>query len=166
MAAGFGVWEVRFLSSRAVYDEEDEEDEESFTVENHSRSLHFHWAPNLLKGDQKPPPTECPLLVLAIGEVATTFVEAHFLSAGSEIVACLTSKKENEELDVAGYSAVTPEVHFKKLCSLSKSGDTCCLHRLTTSHDDSVLCQCRTTVPHEKAFHWTEKVRMREQFHR
>ena len=149
MAAAFGVWEVRFPSSRAVYDDEDEDDEESSTLEDHSRNLQFHWTPHLVKGDQKLPPTECPLLVLAIGEVATTFVEAHFLSAGSEIVACLTSKKENE-------------VHFEKLCSLSKSGDTCCLHRLTTSHDDSVFCQCRTPVNQEKAFHWTEKVRIKQ----
>lgn len=142
MAAAFGVWEVKFPSSRAVYDEDDEEDEEH-SSEDDLRSLHFHRAPHL---DQKPSPTECPLLVLAIGEVATTFVEAHFLSAGSEIVACITSKKTNE-------------VDFEKLCSTYKSADTCCLHRLTTSQDDSVLCQCRTTVPQEKAFHWTEKVR-------
>ncbi|KAJ7363691.1 Proteasome assembly chaperone 1 [Desmophyllum pertusum] len=141
MAAAFGVWEIKFPSSRAVYDEDDEEDEEH-SSEDDLRSLHFHRAPHL---DQKPSPTECPLLVLAIGEVATTFVEAHFLSAGSEIVACITSKKTNE-------------VDFEKLCSTYKSADTCCLHRLTTSQDDSVLCQCRTTVPQEKAFHWTEKL--------
>lgn len=152
MAAGFGVWEVRFPSSRAVYDEDDEEDEEPCTLEDHSGTLNFHWAPHIVKRDQKPTPTECPLLVLAIGEVATTFVEAHYLSAGSEIVACLTSKKENE-------------VNFEKLCSIPKSSDTCCLYRLTTTHDDSaVLCQCRTPVPQDKAFHWTEKVRTRKEF--
>lgn len=151
MAAAFGVWEVRFPSSRAVYDEDDEEDEETSTSEDDSRNLHFHWAPHLVKSDQKSSPTECPLMVLAIGEVATTFVEAHYLSAGSEIVACLTSKKGNEP-------------KFEKLCTKFKSGDTCCLHRLTTNHDDSVFFQCRTPVPQEKAFHWTEKVRMGEQF--
>ena len=154
MAAGFGVWEVRFPSSRAVYDEDDEEEEEPSALEDHSRTLHFSWAPHIVKIDKKPTPTECPLLVLAIGEVATTFVEAHYLSAGSEIVACLTSRKENE-------------LNFQKLRSMSKSSDTCCLHRLTTTHDDSaVLCQCRTPVPQDKTFHWTEKVRMRKEFFR
>lgn len=146
MAAAFGVWEVRFPSSRAVYDEEDEEDEETSTSEDDSRNLNFYWAPNP-KGDQKSSLTECPLMVLAIGEVATTFVEAHYLSAGSEIVACLTSKKGKE-------------IEFEKLCNKFKSGDTCCLHQLPTNHDDSVFLQCRTPVAQEKAFHWTEKVRM------
>ena len=149
MAAAFGVWEVRFPSSRAVYDDDDE-DEETCTSEDDSRNFHFHWAPHL-KRDQKSSPTESPLMVLAIGEVATTFVEAHFLSAGSEILACLTSKKGSE-------------LEFDKLCNKFKSGDTCCLHRLTTNHDDSVFFQCRTPVRQEKAFHWTEKVRMEEQF--
>lgn len=151
MAAAFGVWEVRFPSSRAVYDEDDEEDEEISTSEDDSNNLNFHWAPHL-KRDQNSSPTECPLMVLAIGEVATTFVEAHYLSAGSEIVACLTSKKGNE-------------VEFEKLCNKFKSDDTCCLHRLKTNHDDSVFLQCGTPVPQEKAFHWTEKVRMGEQFY-
>ena len=149
MAAAFGVWEVRFPSSRAVYDEDDEEDEETSTSEDHSKNLDFHWAPHL-KRDQNSSPTECALMVLAIGEVATTFVEAHYLSAGSEIVACLTSKK-GHELD------------FEKLCNKFKSGDTCCLHRLKTNRDDSVFFQCRMPVPQEKAFHWTEKVRMGKQ---
>ena len=145
MAAAFGVWEVQFPSSRAVYDEDDDEDEELSSSEDDSKSSEFHWKPRNV--DQKPVPIHCPLLVLAIGEVATTFVEAHYLSAGSEIVACIASKKENE-------------VDFEKLCSPSKSADTSCLYRLTTRHDDSVLCQCRTPVPQEKAFHWTEKVGM------
>ena len=149
MAAAFGVWEVRFPSSRAVYDEDEEEDEETSTSEDHSRNLDFHWAPHL-KRDQNSSPTECALMVLAIGEVATTFVEAHYLSTGSEIVACLTSKKGNE-------------LDFGKLCNKFKSGDTCCLHRLKTNHDDSVFFQCRMPVPQEKAFHWTEKVRMGKQ---
>lgn len=148
MAAAFGVWEVRFPSSRAVYDEDDEEDEETSTSEDDSRNLNFHWAPHL-KIDQESPVTECPLMVLAVGEVATTFVEAHYLSAGSEVVACLTSKRGNE-------------LEFEKQCNKFKSGDTCFLYRLTTNHDDSVFFQCRTPVPQEKAFHWTEKVCMGE----
>lgn len=145
MAAAFGVWEVKFPSSRAVYDEEDDEEEELSTLENESESAEFHWRP--WDVDQKPLPSHCSLLVLAIGEVAATFVEAHYLSAGSEIVAYISSKKSDE-------------IDFKKFCSPLKSGETSCLYRLTTQHDDdsAVLCQCPTPVPQEKAFHWTEKL--------
>ena len=146
MAASFGVWEVKFPSSRAVYDEDDEEDnEESSALEEYSKALTFHWAPKLAESSQAPSPRKCPLLVLALGEVATTFLEAHFLSAGNKIVACITSKKEKE-------------TNFEKLCSASKSPDASCLYRLTSGHDESVICQCGTPVPQEKAFHWTEKV--------
>ena len=151
MAASFGVWEVKFPSSRAVYDEEEEEDEESFVLEEYSKAFTFQWAPHLVESSQTPS-RECPLLVVALGDVATTFIEAHFLAAGNEIMACMTSRKENE-------------INFEKLCSAKKSADTSCLHRLTTSgHEESVLCQCRTPVPQEKAFHWTEKVL--QKFHR
>lgn len=146
MAASFGVWEVKFPSSRAVYDEDDEEDDDPSVVEEYSKGLAFHWEPHLTESSQ----AKCPLLVLSLGEVATAFLEAHYLSGGNKIVACITSKEENE-------------TDFEKLCTGSKSDDTNCLYQLTKSgHDKSVICQCRTPVPQEKAFHWTEKVSLQE----
>lgn len=147
MAAAFGVWELKFPSSRAVYDEEDEEDEELSTSENELKISEFHWISRNI--NQKPSPTHCSLLVLAIGEVGTTFVEAHYLSAGSEIVACISTNKRNE-------------IDFENLSSPSKSDETSRLYRLKTPHDNdsAVLCQCPTPVSQEKAFQWTEKVDM------
>ena len=147
MAAAFGVWEVKFPSSRAVYDEEDEEDEELSTSENELKISEFHWISRNI--NQKPSPSHCSLLVLAIGEVGTTFVEAHYLSAGSEIVACISTNKRNE-------------IDFENFCSPSKSDETSRLYRLKTPHDNdsAVLCQCPTPVSQEKAFQWNEKVDM------
>ena len=147
MAASFGVWEVKFPSSRAVYDDEDDEDEDPSMLEEYSKSIAFHWAPHIVGSSQTSPTSGCPLLVLAVGEVATTFLEAHFLTAGNEIVACITSKKDSD-------------TNFETLCSAAKSTDDSFLYQLTTiGHDESVICQCRNPVPQEKAFYWTEKVR-------
>ena len=146
MAASFGVWEVKFPSSRAVYDDEDDEEEDPSMLEEYSKAIAFHWAPHIVGSSQTPSLSACPLLVLAVGEVATTFLEAHFLTAGSEIVACITSKKDSD-------------INFENLCSTTKSADGSFLYQLTsTGHDESVFCQCRNPVPQEKAFHWTEKV--------
>lgn len=143
--AAFGVWEVKFPSSRAVYDEDDEEDnDESSALEEYSKNLSFLSAAT--KNSQKPTVSECPLLIVGLGEVATTFLEAHFLSTGSKIVACITTEEENG-------------IDFEKLSSTSKSPESVCLYQLTTSdQDNSIICQCRTPVPEEKAFHWTEKL--------
>ena len=144
--AAFGVWEVKFPSSRAVYDEDDEEDnDESSALEEYSKNLSFLSAAT--KNSQKPTVSECPLLIVGLGEVATTFLEAHFLSTGSKIVACITTEEENG-------------IDFEKLSSTSKSAQSVCLYQLTTSdQDNSIICQCSAPVPEEKAFHWTEKVR-------
>lgn len=149
MASSFGVWEVKFPSSRAVYDEDDEDDEDSSLLEDYSKSVSFYWAPHVEESPQTPSPRECRLLVLALGEVATTFLQAHFLTAGSEVVACITSRKDTD-------------TNFEKLSFSSKSADVSVLHRLTTTDlNESAICQCRNPVPQEKAFHWTEKVRQR-----
>ena len=143
--AAFGVWEVKFPSSRAVYDEDDEEDNEgSSALEEYSKKLSFLWAAT--KNSQELIARECPLLIVGLGEVATTFLEAHFLSTGSKIVACITTEEETG-------------VNFEKLSSASRSPESVCLYQLTTSdQDNSIICQCSTPVPEEKAFHWTEKV--------
>lgn len=151
MAASFGVWEVKFPSSRAVYDDEDDEDEDPSMLEEYSKSIVFHWAPHIVGSSQTSPTSGFPLLVLAVGEVATTFLEAHFLTAGNEVVACITSKKDSD-------------TNFETLCSAAKSADGSFLYQLTTTgHDESVICQCRNPVPQEKAFYWTEKVRQKYQ---
>ncbi|XP_068755553.1 proteasome assembly chaperone 1-like isoform X2 [Montipora capricornis] len=144
MAASFGVWEVRFPSSRAVYDDDEVEDEDPSILEEYSKSIVFHWAPDVSESFQTSLPRECPLLVLAFGEVAATFLEAHLLKAESKILACISSRKENEP-------------NFENLCAVTKSAANSCLYR-ASGHNEAVICHCRNPVPPERAFHWTEKV--------
>ncbi|XP_068698409.1 proteasome assembly chaperone 1-like isoform X1 [Montipora foliosa] len=144
MAASFGVWEVRFPSSRAVYDDDEDEDEDPSILEEYSKSIVFHWAPDVSESFQTSLPRECPLLVLAFGEVAATFLEAHLLKAESKILACISPRKENEP-------------NFENLCVVTKSAANSCLYR-ASGHNEAVICHCRNPVPPERAFHWTEKL--------
>ena len=147
MAAGFGVWEVKFPSSRAVYDDDDDEDDDSSILEEYSKSIFFHWAPDIVECSHTPSPREYPLLVIAIGEVATTFLEAHVSAEETKVLACLSSKKDTE-------------TNFESVCFTTKATGDSPFFRVTASDhkDPVVICHCRRPVSPEKAFYWTEKV--------
>lgn len=149
MAAGFGVWEVKFPSSRAVYDDDDDEDDDSSILEEYSKSIFFHWAPDIVESSHTPSPREYPLLVIAIGKVATTFLEAHVSAEETKVLACLSSKKDNE-------------TNFESVCFTTKATGDSPFFRVTSTASDHkdpvVICHCRRPVSPEKAFYWTEKV--------
>ena len=138
MAADFGLWELKLPSSRAVYDDEDEENEQPVNLEEILSSPSFHWLPSYVKNIESPTENlQCSLLVFGIGEVATSFLQAHLLSTENEAIAQLT---ENREL--------AQEENLKK-CFL--------FHRLNTNHD-TIFCQTNMNLAPEKSFNWTRKV--------
>ena len=78
-------------------DDDKDEDDHSSILEEYSKSVVFHWAPDIVESSHPgPSPREYPLLVIAIGEVATTFLEAHVSAEETKVLVCISSKKDNE----------------------------------------------------------------------
>ena len=142
MAAHFGLWEVNFPSSRAV-DFDDDDDEED--TERQAEPLFFEWSPSMQKELGDSSSFNCSLLIVGVDEVASTFLEAHYLTAPNDTVGLLTAIK------VEGDFATTA-----KSSHVNKGG---VLHRLT-ENPSVVVCLVNGHVPQEKAFSWTEKVRL------
>ena len=144
MAADFGLWELRIPSSRAVYEDEDEEDVQATDLEKVLGSPSFNWLPSFVKSvGNSPANVQCSLLILGVGEVATSFLHAHLLSAGNETIGLITEEEKKTNFD-----DLLPEENMDKCCLI---------HRLNASQG-TVICQTNMHVPAEKSFNWTCKV--------
>ncbi|KAK3739009.1 hypothetical protein QZH41_010482 [Actinostola sp. cb2023] len=145
MAAAFGLWELRFPSSRAVDEDEDEEDE--MTPEKEVElTPSWLWSPKIEEdcGKSSSNVFECSTLVLGVDKVATTFLDAYLLSGGnSEVVGVVSEKHDNKDFS----SALKPNTKEK----------VCIVHRLT-QNQDTLVCQCLTHVDENIAFFWTKKL--------
>lgn len=145
MAASFGLWELKLPSSRAVYDDEDEEDIQATDLVDLLGSPTFHWLPPLMKygNGNLTEKLQCSLLVFGVGEVATSFLKAHFLFAGSEAVGLMTEEKKNGSVEDLG---------------LEENMNKCFLFYRLKANQDTVICQTNMNLPSEKSFNWTCKV--------
>ena len=99
---------------------------------------------------QREYPLLVTLLVIAIGELAMTFLEAHVSAEETKVLACISSKKDHE-------------TDFESVCSTTKATGDSPFFRVTASDhkEPVVICHRRRPVPPEKALQWTEKVEKR-----
>ncbi|XP_031553110.1 proteasome assembly chaperone 1-like [Actinia tenebrosa] len=145
MAAHFGVWELRFPSSRAVDEDDDEEDEITEEKERQISPL-ILWSPKITESlkDCQENVVKCSTLVLGFDKVASTFLEAHFLCGSNSEIIGAVSRKDNEK----DFSSVVKSTNVEKVSFL---------YRLK-KNDDVIFCKCPSHVEENVAFLWSRKV--------
>lgn len=145
MAAHFGVWELRLPSSRAVDEDDDEEDEITEEREQEISPL-ILWSPKItesLKGCQEKV-VKCSTLVLGFDKVASTFLEAHFLCGNNSEIIGVVSRKGNEK----DFSAIVNSKNVEKVSFLYH----------LKKNQDVVFCRCPSHVEENVSFLWSKKV--------
>jgi len=133
--------EVLPLSSRAVDEEEDEEDYETSTF---SSSV-LRWSPDVRDSIEKDGGLACNVLVVAIDPVATGFVQTHFLwdSDNVQRIGVICSGLTDNSVNSLDQEDFTDE--------------TCYIYRL--QNEPSILfCQCNTKVQPEQAHSWVQQL--------
>ncbi|XP_067946109.1 proteasome assembly chaperone 1-like [Watersipora subatra] len=131
--------EVLPVFSRAVDEEEDEDDAECVPVE----SSVLQWSPEALAEMKREGGLECGILVIAIDSVATGFVQTHLLYEGAERLGVLCSGLSDNCINTLDQESFTDE--------------TCYIYRLR-SHPSILFCQCNTKVIPEQSSSWVQQL--------
>jgi hypothetical protein len=146
MAAEFGLWELKFPSSRAVDEDEEEEDEITAEKEQQTSPLVL-WSQKITESlkNSSENVVECSTLVVGFDKVATTFLKAHFLCGeNSEVIGVISGKNSHKNFIAVVNSTNTENISF--------------LHRLN-KNQDLIVCQCQSHVDEKIAFLWSKKVK-------
>ncbi|XP_002733652.1 proteasome assembly chaperone 1-like [Saccoglossus kowalevskii] len=140
MATFFG--EIVTFPSRAVDEEEDDDDVDQVTA---ICQPVLRWCPEIrLEISKSPDKTiSCKTLIVAVGPVATGFIESYVLSKDDDTLGVVVSGMKQTD----GNS-------FSQTMHTDKS---CFIYRLR-QHRDIVVCQCNSKVSAEQAFIWTQQV--------
>ncbi|XP_032242471.2 proteasome assembly chaperone 1 isoform X2 [Nematostella vectensis] len=142
MVDAFGLWELNFPCSRV--DDDDDEEEQITKEQEEQLCPQFVFSPQFSKDVGKTEPIECSVLVLGVGEVASTFLEVHFLCGNNSSVAAVISDKKTEK-------------NFEYLVKNLRNKRSSLLHQLTRNND-VMVCQISSHVEQDKVFYWTQKI--------
>ncbi|KAM5181276.1 proteasome assembly chaperone 1 [Mantella aurantiaca] len=151
MATFFG--EVLSVFSRAVDDEEEEEEVEDEEEEDREirrelekkREVTLTWSPDTSAAIENSPEHRlgCSSLILAVGDNATGFLSSHILSSGS--------------WEVSGSITLWNERCHQQASPSDSAPSSCVFYRCIT-HPTVMLCQCSCYVAEDQQFQWCEKV--------
>ena len=141
------MWEVVYPTSRAVELDEEDEEEDRYVFDSHLTSPVVRLS-RFLETKEGSSPFACKLFVIAFGRIATTFIEAHFLNADTQIVGLVAGGKKERDLNT--------------LLQTGSSDKTCFIHSsiatIGSRQTEVLFCQSKVEYPAECSHGWAKEV--------
>ena len=137
MATFFG--EVVPVFSRAVDEDDDVQDDNEY--QNIPSAAVIRWIPKIREQLDDNKLIKCDVLVIAVGDAGTSFVQTYVLQRESEVIGTICSGMKDNDENTLSQKSPTDKASF--------------IYKLTKT-PRVLVCQCTTDVAAEQAFSWVD----------